>query len=177
MRVRILVSILGLTVATSLALAEPPHGYGATRVASFLQASPPSEAPISLIAVVPLNQSADATLELCKQLAQWVPRPDNAKYSCRNGTVDEIARSSTKAAPHPPEKGVVAVLHMTEASGEHHDLDGFELLNVSGLFQPGVMMVLCQHFASSTGSHTTRDESRRVTFRDVHYTCEVDNSP
>jgi hypothetical protein len=65
---------------------------------------------------------------------------------------------------------VVAVLHVTEASGRRNDIDAFEILNVAGFLPEGRTMTVCEGIARSAGNRSAD------AMRDVHYTCEVDNN-
>jgi hypothetical protein len=38
-------------------------------------------------------------------------------------------------------------------------------------------MKLCRTIADASGNRKVNDANGQVTFRDVHYTCEVDNKP
>jgi hypothetical protein len=154
----------------SAPVAAPPHGL--ERMTTMLEATDSSGPPVNVLAIVPLNQKEDATLEICKQLMTTLPPSTTLKFSCRNGTVDEISKSSAKVPLEKQEKGVVAILHITEASGRRNDIDAFELLNVTGMLPLGRTMTLCQWLADAAGNRSVSDA-----YRDVHYTCEVDNNP
>jgi len=114
---------------SAVVYAAPPHGV--ERTITVLEGTDSSGPPVNILAIVPLNQKQDATFEICKQLMTTLP-PSSLKFSCRNGTVDEISKSSARVPLERQEKGVVAVLHITEASGHRNDIDAFELLNVLG---------------------------------------------
>jgi hypothetical protein len=165
MKPRVVVVFFG--VLSALANAAPPHGV--ERTITVLEGTDGSGPPVNLLAIVPLNQKQDVTLEICKQLMTTLP-PGALKFSCRNGTVDEISKSSTKVPLEKQEKGVVAVLHITEASGQRNDIDALEFLNVAGILPLGRTMQFCKYVADAAGN---RSEGP---YRDVHYTCEVDNN-
>jgi hypothetical protein len=161
--------VVFLSELAGVVYAASPHGL--ERTITVLEGSDSSGPPVNILAIVPLNQKEDATLEICKQLMTTLP-PNTLKFSCRSGTVDEISKSSTKVPLEKKEKGVVAVLHITEASGRRNDIDAFELLNVAGLLPLGRTMKLCEWIADIAGNRSVGDA-----YRDVHYTCEVDNNP
>jgi hypothetical protein len=168
-------AILVLTcLASALAIVRSVDAATPTtnRTISVLEATASDgSAPVNVLAIVPLNQGADATLAICNALVGTLPAMPSFKYSCRNGTMDDIARTSTKLPlKNPGEKGVVAVLHVTEASGRRNDIDAFEILNVAGFLPEGGTMRVCEGVAHSAGNRTAGSMS------DVHYTCEVDNN-
>jgi len=156
---------------------------GPNRTVTVLGMTLPSRpgGPVNVLLIAPLNQGPDATLAICNSLLNTMPKvPESqggpATYSCRNGTVEEIAASSTKLPLQKVEKGVVAVLHVTEASGRQNDVDAFELLNPAGMLPDGRTMTICECLADGAGNRNVNDASGRVAYRDVHYTCEVDNN-
>lgn len=129
--------------------ATPPHGLA--RTITVLEATDSSGTPMNFLTI----QGQDATLEICKQLMGTLP-PSPMKYSCRSGTVGEISNSSAKSPLPNGEKGVVAMLHITEASGRRNDVDASALLNVSGVLPVGRTMVLCQYVADAAGNRGRR---------------------
>ena len=160
MKLPLVVVFIG--VLPALANAAPPQGL--ERTIAVLEGTASSVPPVNILAIVSLNQQQDVTLEICKRLMTTLPRSTTLKFSCRNGTVDEISKSA-KGPLEKQERGVVAVFHTTEALGRRDDIVAFELLNFTGLLPPGRTMKLCEWIADAAGNRPLGDSYPDVTLR------------
>lgn len=152
-----------ISVLSALANAAPPQGLEQTII--VLEGKASSQHPVSILAMVPLNQQQHVTLQICKQLVTALPRSTTLKFSCRTGTSDEISKSSAKGALERQEGHVVAVFHIAEALGHRDDTVAFELLNVTGAPPPGRTMKLCEWIADAASNRPLGDSYPDVTLR------------
>jgi len=146
--------------------------YWVTILSMTVLSDPSRPGPINLLAL--LSRTATDTLPMCQQIiakamnAQSQESNSPFTFACVKTSMEldpktlvQVPSAANPAPFKPTEPPTIAVAHLTDPSGEHHEIGVFEVFRLSDFMSEGFAMSLCSQLIAGIS--------------DVHYSCEPDN--